>query len=145
MRHPSHYSFKPSEILTIAGAVALLAASPAEVPFLAANDTAMSKMTAAMEIKPSGDVDNDFVAMMSPHHQGAIEVAQAELTYRHNDQLKRIAQEIIVTQQREITAMRLAVGEPLPRSVASLDQISPSAAHPVASSSGSSTPVHPYR
>jgi uncharacterized protein (DUF305 family) len=32
-----------------------------------------------MGIRPSGDVDADFVAMMVPHHQGAIEMAQAEL------------------------------------------------------------------
>jgi Domain of unknown function (DUF305) len=41
--------------------------------------------------------------MMVPHHQGAIEMAQAELRYGHNEPLRRMAQEIIVTQLQEIT------------------------------------------
>jgi uncharacterized protein (DUF305 family) len=102
---------------------ACLAATPTEGPFLAENDTAMTRMMKAMEIKPSGDVDRDFVAMMAPHHQGAIDMAQAELRYGHNEQLRRLAQEIIVTQQEEIAAMNLAVGQPLPPSLPSPDQI----------------------
>jgi hypothetical protein len=61
--------------------------------------------------------------MMVPHHQGAIDMAQAELRYGRNEQLRRMAQEIIVTQQQEIAAMRLAVGEPLPPSAPAPDQI----------------------
>jgi uncharacterized protein (DUF305 family) len=98
-------------------------ASSAEMPFLTDNVTAMSKMMVDMGIYPSGDVDRDFVAMMVPHHQGAIDMAQAELRYGHNEQLRRMAQEIIVTQQQEIAAMRLAVGEPLPPSAPAPDQI----------------------
>ena len=85
----------------------------------------MNRMMADMTIKPTGDVDRDFVAMMVPHHQGAIDMAQAVLRYGRNEQLRRLAQEIIVTQQQEIAAMRLAVGEELPPSVASPTQISP--------------------
>jgi hypothetical protein len=94
----------------------------AEQPFLSENDAAMNKMMADMTIKPTGDVDRDFVAMMVPHHQGAIDMAKAELKYGHNEQLRRLAQEIVVTQQQEIPAMRLALGEPLPPSVASPTQ-----------------------
>jgi uncharacterized protein (DUF305 family) len=90
-----------------------------ETPYLSENETAMNKMMADMAAKPTGDVDRDFVAMMVPHHQGAIDMAQAELRYGHNEQLRRLAQEIIVTQQQEIAVMRLAVGEKLPPSVAS--------------------------
>jgi hypothetical protein len=79
-------------------------------------------MMVGMEIMPSGDVDRDFAAMMTPHHQGAIDMAQAELRYGRNEQLRRIAQEIIVEQQQEIAAMRLALGQPLPPSVAAPDQ-----------------------
>ena len=81
-----------------------------EALFLAENETAMARMMAAMHVEPSGDVDADFVAAMVPHHQGAIDMAQALLRYGKNEQLRRIAQEIIVTQQDEIAAMRLAVG-----------------------------------
>jgi uncharacterized protein (DUF305 family) len=93
-----------------------------EQPFLSENDAAMNKMMADMTIKPTGDVDRDFVAMMVPHHQGAIDMAKAVLRYGHNEQLRRLAQEIVVTQQQEIAAMRLAVGEPLPPSVAAPTQ-----------------------
>jgi uncharacterized protein (DUF305 family) len=52
-------------------------ASRAEMPFLTDNVTALSKMMIDMGITPSGNVDRDFVAMMVPHHQGAIDMAQA--------------------------------------------------------------------
>src|SRR5260370_30884007 len=72
----------------------------------------MTKMMNDMAIKPSGDIDRDFVAMMAPHHQGAIEMAISELRCGKNEQLRRIAQEIIVDQMQEIAAMNLAVGKP---------------------------------
>jgi uncharacterized protein (DUF305 family) len=91
-------------------------ADQAEAPYLAENDAAMRKMMAGMDVKPSGDVDRDFVDMMVPHHQGAIDMAVAVLRYGHNPVVRRLAQEIIVDQQQEIAAMRRAVGEPLPPS-----------------------------
>jgi hypothetical protein len=94
----------------------------AEAPFLADNDRAMTKMMDGMSIKPSGNIDQDFAAMMIPHHQGAIDMAQAELRYGHNEQLRRIAQEIIVEQQQEIIAMHLALGQPLPPPAPAPDQ-----------------------
>jgi uncharacterized protein (DUF305 family) len=103
-------------------AASFRAAPPAEAPFLAENGAAMAKMMAGMEIKPSGDIDRDFVALMAPHHQAAIEMAQAELRYGRNEQLRRIAQEIVVEQQQEIAAMRLALGQPLPPAAPSPDQ-----------------------
>lgn len=118
-----------STLLAVAliGSTAASAAGPQEAPFLAENTAAMTKMMEAMEVQPSGDVDADFVAMMVPHHQGAIEMAQAELRYGSNEQLRRMAQEIIVTQQQEIVAMRLALGQTLPPSVPSPDQPPPAA------------------
>jgi len=102
-------------------------ASAAEAPYLAENVSAMTKMMIDMGIRPSGDVDADFVAMMVPHHQGAIEMAQAELRYGRNEPLRRMAQEIIVTQLQEIAAMRLSLGQPLRPSTPSPDQIPPAA------------------
>lgn len=102
---------------TAASAVAAAAWAGALTPqqaFQAENDTAMQKMMADMEVKPSGDIDRDFAAMMIPHHQGAIEMAVTQLRYGKNEQMRRIAQEIIVEQQQEIAAMRLALGEPAP-------------------------------
>ncbi|TYL96680.1 DUF305 domain-containing protein [Bradyrhizobium rifense] len=93
-----------------------------ETPFMAENQAAMQRMMSGMNITRSGDVDRDFAAMMIPHHQGAIEMAQAELRHGHNEQLRRIAQEIIVEQQQEIAAMRLALGQELPPSSAAPNQ-----------------------
>jgi hypothetical protein len=114
----------------------LQTAASAEAPFLSENDTAMTRMMDGMSVKPTGDVDHDFVAMMLPHHQGAIDMAQAELRYGHNEQLRRIAQEIIVEQQQEIIAMRVALGQPLPPSAPAPDQQKPASipaahAHPM--------------
>jgi hypothetical protein len=100
-------------------------APAAEAPYLAENVSAMTTMMIDMGIKPSGDVDTDFVAMMVPHHQGAIEMSQAELRYGRNEPLRRMAQEIIVTQLQEITAMRFSLSQALPPSVPSPDQIPP--------------------
>jgi uncharacterized protein (DUF305 family) len=84
--------------------------------FAAEMNVAMDRMMGAMQVRATGNVDGDFTAMMIPHHQGAIDMAVAELRYGKNPQLKRIAQEIIVDQQQEIAAMRLAIGDPLPAS-----------------------------
>jgi uncharacterized protein (DUF305 family) len=96
-------------VTALLGGTCVLAADEAEAPFLKENDAAMSRMMAAMAVKPTGDVDRDFVATMVPHHQGAIEMAQAQLRYGKNERLRRIAQEIIVEQTQEIAAMRLAI------------------------------------
>ncbi|KXU82974.1 DUF305 domain-containing protein [Paraburkholderia monticola] len=116
-------------------AAGLQTAASDEAPFLAENDSAMTRMMDGMSVKPTGDVDRDFVAMMVPHHQGAIDMAQAELRYGHNEQLRRIAQEIVVEQQQEIIAMRVALGQPLPPSAPAPDQQEPAStpaahAHP---------------
>ncbi|MFH8135795.1 DUF305 domain-containing protein [Pantoea osteomyelitidis] len=96
-----------------------------ETAFIQDNQTAMDRMMTEMEVKPSGNIDEDFVAIMTPHHQGAIDMAIAELRYGTNPQLRRIAQEIIVTQQQEITAMYQALNKPLPPAQAAPDQITP--------------------
>jgi hypothetical protein len=106
-----------------------LPASPAdeESRFIAENDAAMTRMMNDMNVKPSGDIDRDFAAMMIPHHQGAIDMAVIMLRYGHNEQLRRIAQEIVVEQQQEINAMRLAVGLPPSPAAAAPTQPQPAA------------------
>jgi hypothetical protein len=88
----------------------------AEASFMSENESAMSEMMTDMMVKPTGDIDRDFVAMMVPHHQGAVDMAQAELKYGHNELLRRLARQIIANRQNEITVMRLAVDDerPLP-------------------------------
>ena len=93
-----------------------------EQPFLSDNATAMDKMMADMTIKPTGDIDRDFVEMMVPHHQGAVDMAKAELKYGRNEQLRLLAQQIVATQQREITVMQNAVRDRKSSSVQSPDR-----------------------
>jgi Domain of unknown function (DUF305) len=105
-----------------------------EQAFLLENSVAMNKMMADMTVKPTGDVDRDFVAMMVPHHQGAVDMAQAELKYGHNEQLRRLAREIVANQQQEIVVMRNAVSDGRSSAVQSPEQ---PAAAPAADSAAS--------
>jgi uncharacterized protein (DUF305 family) len=93
-----------------------------EQPLLSENAAAMNKMMADMTVQPTGDVDRDFVAMMVPHHQGAVDMAKAELEYCHNEWLRRQAQEIVATQLLEIKVMRDAVGDEQPPAAQSAEQ-----------------------
>jgi hypothetical protein len=84
------------------------------------------KMMVGMKIiKPTGDIDRDFVEMMVPHHQGAVDMAQAELRYGHDKRLRRLARQIVTTQQQEVAFMRLVVREATsaaPRSPATVEK-----------------------
>jgi uncharacterized protein (DUF305 family) len=65
------------------------------------------KMLQAMEgMKPSGDADKDFVMMMMPHHQGAIDMAEIELKYGKDPELRQMAEQIIESQKKEIEEMK---------------------------------------
>lgn len=73
-------------------------------------ERAMTAMQAAMErVQHTGNPDADFAAMMIAHHQGAIEMAKVELLYGTDPRLRRLAQEIIITQRSEIAVMQLAL------------------------------------
>jgi uncharacterized protein (DUF305 family) len=76
-------------------------------PFPTLMGHAMSVMDYGMaNAAMNGDPDHDFSTMMIPHHQGAIDMAKAELLYGKNPVLRRLAQEIIVTQGSEIRVMQ---------------------------------------
>ena len=67
----------------------------------------MDKMHMAMvAIEQSADNDADFVRLMIPHHQGAIDMAKVQLLYGKDPQMRRLAQEIITDQQLEIQLMQ---------------------------------------
>jgi uncharacterized protein (DUF305 family) len=79
------------------------------------DDPGWSALTSSMEtmhvamtaIKPSGATDVDFVRLMLPHHQAAIDMAKTQLLYGKDPQMRRLAQEIITDQQSEIQLMQL--------------------------------------
>ena len=67
----------------------------------------MDKMHMAMAaIKRSGNADIDFVRLMLPHHQAAIDMAKTQLLHGKDAQMRRLAQEIITDQQLEIELMQ---------------------------------------
>jgi len=67
----------------------------------------MDKMHMAMEaVMRSGNTDVDFVRLMLPHHQAAIDMAKTQLLYGKDPQMRRLAQEIITDQQLEIELMQ---------------------------------------
>jgi len=101
LAHEAHHAPAPADA----------ASTGDEARFVRENEAAMTRMMDGMAARPTGDIDRDFVAMMVPHHQGAIDMAVLELRYGNNEQLRRIAQEIIVDQMQEIATMKLAIGE----------------------------------
>ena len=54
----------------------------------------------------TGDRDVDFLAMMIPHHQGAIDMARLVLIHGRDPRTRNIAADIIASQQAEIEAMK---------------------------------------
>jgi uncharacterized protein (DUF305 family) len=66
----------------------------------------MDKMHMATDaIERTGNSDVDFVRLMLPHHQAALDMAKTELSYGKDAQMRRLAQEIITDQQLEIELM----------------------------------------
>ncbi len=76
--------------------------SPSAQAFTAANE----KMHKDMGVALTGDADRDFVQGMIPHHQGAIDMARIELQYGADPEIKKIAQEIIAAQEKEIAMFK---------------------------------------
>jgi uncharacterized protein (DUF305 family) len=80
----------------------------ADAPYWEGLMESMTRMHAAMSsTRPSADADTDFVALMLPHHQAAIDMAGIELTFGKDPQLRRLAQEIVTDQESEIQLMKL--------------------------------------
>ena len=77
-------------------------ASPADEGFM----DGMMKMDRNMKMRPTGNPDYDFTAMMIPHHQGAVDMAKTELQYGKDPQLRKLAHDIVASQEKEITFMK---------------------------------------
>jgi uncharacterized protein (DUF305 family) len=78
---------------------------------MAESKTAMTKMMTAMDIRPSGDADAEFVAMMVPCHQGTIDLAQAQLHHGRNEQLSYNHYQSVMGGRKELSEQ----GEPCRR------------------------------
>lgn len=67
----------------------------------------MMKMRHDMAAAPTtGNPDHDFVAMMLPHHQGAVSMAEVELKYGHDPEMRTLARDIVGAQKREMAQMQ---------------------------------------
>lgn len=88
------------------------APAPADSPATAALKAANAKMHKDMDIAYSGDPDKDFARAMISHHQGAIDMARVQLQYGKDPVLRRLAEEIIQEQGREIALLRTMVDPP---------------------------------
>ncbi|RZT08403.1 protein of unknown function [Duganella sp. CF402] len=76
-------------------------------PFGKLMDDAMNVMDAGMMAAPmNGVAEHDFVTMMMPHHQGAIDMAKAVLLYTQDPEIRNLALGIIAEQQNEIKVMQ---------------------------------------
>jgi uncharacterized protein (DUF305 family) len=67
---------------------------------------ANARMHKGMDITYSGNADRDFVRGMIPHHQGAVEMAKIVLAHGKDPELRKLANEIIAAQDKEIAFMR---------------------------------------
>lgn len=100
--------------IVLATGIVMAQVKPRAVAFMESMDASMKRMDRDMAVAPmSGDIDHDFAAMMIPHHQGAIDMAKAELCSGSDPTMRRLAQEILVDQQSEIDAMRLWLNKKL--------------------------------
>jgi len=58
-----------------------------------------------MPMKMSGNVDKDFAAMMTMHHQQAVKMSDVLIKHGSNAQLKAMARKMKAAQQAEIKQM----------------------------------------
>jgi uncharacterized protein (DUF305 family) len=82
------------------------ATAPNAAPSTKAFEAANARMHKDMDIQFSGDADVDFFKGMIPHHQGAIDMAKVVLEHGKDPETKKMAQEIIAAQEKEIAFMR---------------------------------------
>jgi uncharacterized protein (DUF305 family) len=76
-------------------------------PFAALMEDAMAVMEDGMRRAPmNGQPEHDFVTMMVPHHQGAVDMAKALLLTTRDPALRNMAQGIVAEQQIEIQLMQ---------------------------------------
>jgi uncharacterized protein (DUF305 family) len=112
-------------MLVISATVGLAAAQTRShrdaVPFAITSDVPSDRLMAQamdrmhdgmMAAKPTGDPDRDFLSMMIPHHQGAIDMAKIVLLHTKDSRIRNLAQSIITGQQYEINLMNNLLRQP---------------------------------
>lgn len=84
------------------------AASPAaQTRFEADMSAGMARMMSDMHgLGYTGNPDRDFLAMMIPHHEAAVDMARLLLIHGRDPLVRQLAEEIIASQTVEIAGMR---------------------------------------
>ncbi len=111
-RAASDNSLAATRQITGATAICSIASDGPEPNFYSEMTKVNARMHEGMGILPSSHIDHDFMRMMIPHHQGAIDMALVLLKYGRDEKLKRLAQSIIIEQGQEIAYMRSLLGTP---------------------------------
>jgi uncharacterized protein (DUF305 family) len=112
-----HSLNRPSSLVVALALASIVAIAPAALAgAMTAADTAnpadkafaqsMRTMMKGMMVAPTGKPDHDFVLMMMPHHQGAIDMAKVELQYGKDPELMKLADDIVAAQEKEIAQMK---------------------------------------
>ncbi len=107
------------KLLILVPAFILLAAAPALAEDMPMDHSKMNHsavvdpfapsraaMHEGMNVTPTGNTDKDFVANMIPHHEGAVAMAKVELDSGKDPELRKLAQDIIAAQEKEIAFMK---------------------------------------
>jgi uncharacterized protein (DUF305 family) len=114
-RHPAVFA------VTTASLIVALTAPPVHTQQMqmgtppASSDPAWTELQQSMRsmhetmfsVESTGNDDEDFVRLMLPHHQAALDMARVELKHGQDPQLRRLAQEIITDQESEIELMNI--------------------------------------
>ena len=73
---------------------------------MSGDDHSRGMGTDPQELRDAKPFDRAFIDMMIPHHEGAVKMAEEELSEGENPRLRRLADDIVSAQQREIAQMR---------------------------------------
>jgi uncharacterized protein (DUF305 family) len=97
--------------MTLPAAAQMQHGAMADTPAAKERMQAQKKMEDAMNaVQPTGDQDKDFVLMMIPHHQAAVDQAEIQLKYGKDPEMKEMAEEIVAAQKEEIDQMQKWLG-----------------------------------
>ncbi len=121
-----HAGHDMSNMATMPKPVAATRSADNLPPHIAAYTQSMSAMhNQMMTASQNANPDIAFAAGMIPHHQGAIDMANIELKYGTDSQMRTLATNVIQAQQSEITQMQRWLDNAVKQSVANTDRKMP--------------------
>ena len=80
--------------------------SPRPPPATKAYKDAARQMHVDMGVSYSGDADRDFAQTMAGQHKGAVAMARIELQYGTDPEMRKLAEAIVASQEKEIALMK---------------------------------------